>query len=319
MKPEPLVSVLTTCRNPMPYLRECVASVRAQTWPAVEHVIQDAASTDGAPEFLASPEAAGARWNSAPDSGEYQGLNRALARARGDILVALNADDALLPHACAWAVEQFALHPEAAVIYGDEIIIDAQGREVMRFVAPEYDFRALLCVEIVPPAQAAFIRRDRLADVGLHVDESFRDCGDFELWVRLGLRHPFRHVPEFVTRYRWHDNKSRRPDEVARHVEAKQRVLERFFADPDRNREFGGLRGRALAGLLLWASESCLGLGDAARARDYLRQALEHAPDPAKFGKYCPKLLAMVPDAAQDLAAAPARLLDALPAALRPR
>lgn len=306
----PLVSVVTTCRNALPHLRECVQSVHAQDWPNVEHIIQDAASDDGTRDFLARLGGSGPDWRSEPDGGEYEGLNRALARVRGDILIVLNGDDALLPHACGWAVEQFRRHPEAAVIYGDEIIVDGSGSPVMEYVAPDYSFEKLLRFEVVPPAQAAFIRCDRFREVGFHADESMKDCGDFEMWVRLGRRFPFVHVRESVTRYRWHDNKSRRPDEVARHAAAKSAVLDLFFADPAVRGEYGHLEAGARAGLLLWASESCFNMDAHDMARDYLRQALLHGPDPAHFAKYFRKTLNRRPDFADLLHAAPPGLLE---------
>ena len=311
--PKPIVSIVTTCFRAMPYIKECVESVQAQDWPHVEHIIQDAASSDGTREYLETLDAPNIDWRSEPDSGEYQGLNRALGRTSGDILLVLNGDDALLPHACSWAVDQFAKHPEAAVIYGDERIIDAQGNPVTDFTAPEFDLERLLCVEIVPPAQAAFIRCAMFRQVGFHVDESMTDCGDFEMWVRLARRFPFVHVPEFVTRYRWHDNKSRRPDEVARHVAAKQYVLNRFFADPDNRRTFGHLEGRAQAGLMLWGSESCFWMEAYDLAGEYLEKALRHDPEPKKFYKYFMKTLEKRPDFVALLKGAPQPLVDAAP------
>jgi len=293
---EPVVSVVTTCFRGMPYLRECIESVQAQDWPHVEHILQDAGSDDDTGEYLASLNHGNLFWRSEPDSGEYEGLNRALQRVTGDILIVLNGDDALLPHACSWAVKHFAAHPEAAVIYGDEHIVDGESLHISDFIAPDYDLEQLLCVEIVPPAQAAFISCEKFREVGFHVDESMTDCGDYEMWVRLACRFPFVHIPEFVTMYRWHDNKSRRPDEVVNHVSAKQYVLDRFFSEAGNMARYGHLHDRALAGLMLWGSESCFWMGAHDAAREYLVQALAHAPEPQKFYKYFMKTVDDRPD-----------------------
>ena len=51
--PPPLVSVVTPFHNEAPYLRECIASVVAQTWPRLEYILLDNASDDGSGEIAA--------------------------------------------------------------------------------------------------------------------------------------------------------------------------------------------------------------------------------------------------------------------------
>lgn len=41
------ITVVTTCFNAAGTLRDCLESVQGQTHPDVEHVVVDAASTDG--------------------------------------------------------------------------------------------------------------------------------------------------------------------------------------------------------------------------------------------------------------------------------
>ena len=51
-QPEPpLVSVVTPVYNTVAYLRECIESVLAQTWPRLEYVVVDNCSTDGSREM----------------------------------------------------------------------------------------------------------------------------------------------------------------------------------------------------------------------------------------------------------------------------
>lgn len=312
----PLVSIITTTLRPMPYLRDCVESIQAQDYPHVEHIIQDGGSEDGTQNYLKSLTANNVHWRSEPDSGEHQGLNRAVARMKGDIFIVLNGDDALLPHACSWGVEQFRKHPEAAVIYGDERIVDQEGNHVQDFIAPEYDFERLLCVEIVPPAQASFIRTDAFNTVGPQMNEEMDVCSDFDLWIRLGMSFPFVHVPEFITRYRWHDNQTRRPHEIPRHVAAKNWLLDRLLTEPDFSKKYGHLEGRARAGILLWASESYFWMDVFDEAKRFLRAALEYDPEPKKFYKYFIKTQKKRPDFAELLRFAPETIKAAVPEGL---
>ncbi len=275
----PLVSIITPCFNSDRYIRSCIESVLAQEYKHIEHIIQDGASTDGTVDILR--EFTGrVDWVSEPDLGQSDALNRAIKRCRGDILIILNADDELLPIAAEWGSCQLAAYPEAAVIYGDVLLIDEMGTQIGYFCGPEYDFPGVFCVEKVIDAQAAFIRRSMLAEVGLGADASLDTCPDYEIFVRIGLKLPMRHVPGFVTRYRY----CRRPMDgsvprsVARFVKAKSTVMDRVYQDPKTPKEILGLRRRARAGLFLWASQEARGMEDIRGAWRYYAKALLEFP-----------------------------------------
>ena len=53
----PTFSVATPARNALSALRRNVGSVRGQTGVLVEHLVQDAASSDGSPAWLAAQNA----------------------------------------------------------------------------------------------------------------------------------------------------------------------------------------------------------------------------------------------------------------------
>ncbi|MBI2100024.1 MAG: glycosyltransferase [Candidatus Vogelbacteria bacterium] len=261
-----LISIVTPCFNSARFIRECLESVLAQDYPMVEHIIQDGASTDGTVEIIqeyAEKYPRRIRFRSAPDRGQADGLNRAIQRARGDALLALNADDALLPKACSWAVENLAKFPEAGAIYGDEYLMNENGQIIDKFLAPPYNFGKLLCLELVPPAQASFIRRRALEQVGFYADKYLDSCPDFEMWVRLGLEFPIKHVPDFVSCYRHLSGnlfEGGIPKTAKRFYEAKKMVLERVFNSPRTSPRIRALRDRAQVGLLFWAAAAHYGL-----------------------------------------------------------
>jgi hypothetical protein len=275
----PLVSIITPCFNSEEYIASCIESVLAQEYSRVEHIVQDGESADGTVNILRSYTGR-IKWISEPDRGQADGLNKAIRRCGGDILLVLNADDELLPSAAAWGVRHLAAHPEAAVVYGDLRLIDEEGRGIGQFIAPAYDFHSVFCVEKVIGAQAAFIRRSMLEQVGLGVDESLDTCPDYEMFVRLGLKFPMRHEPGFVARYRFckRPMDGSEPRSVARFLRAKQSVMERVFNDPETPKEILHLRRRAKAGVNLWASQEARGMGDIRGAWRYFATALLEFP-----------------------------------------
>jgi glycosyltransferase involved in cell wall biosynthesis len=250
----PLVSIVTPSYNSAQFLERCIESVLAQDYPHVEHIIQDAASTDGTVDILRRYSGQ-VDWVSEPDKGQADGLNRALQRCRGDIIGVLNADDEYLPHAVSWAVENLAQFPDVAAVYGDQYDVDENGVAIHKTYGPEYDFDKMLCVEQVIPAQAAFIRRAHFEQVGLLADVTRKTCPDYEMWVRIGLKFPMRHVPGFVARYRWHSgSEGRQASVIPAMVKSKREVMERVFNDPATPSAILSLRQRAHAGAVWWGA-----------------------------------------------------------------
>ena len=72
---KPLVSVLTPSFNNAEFLERCIRSILDQTYPHVEHVVQDGASTDGTLEILRRYTGS-IRWASEPDAGQSDGYGR---------------------------------------------------------------------------------------------------------------------------------------------------------------------------------------------------------------------------------------------------
>ncbi|MFO1266538.1 MAG: glycosyltransferase [Rubrivivax sp.] len=99
----PLVSYVTVVRNARSTLPRTLASVRAQKWEAVEHIVVDGFSDDGTLDVIEAHAAQIDYFVSEPDAGLYDALNKALALVRGDLVCVLNADDWLTPDAAAVA------------------------------------------------------------------------------------------------------------------------------------------------------------------------------------------------------------------------
>jgi hypothetical protein len=225
MKHEPLVSILTPCLNRARYVESCIQSVLAQNYSNVEHVIQDGGSTDGTVDIF-KRYSDQVKWSSGPDQGQSDGLNKALQRSKGDLILVLNADDELLPYACSWGVEQMQRYPEVAVVYGDEYWMDEKGKILEKSLGPNpYNFKRVFCAEDTIPAQAAFVRRSALESVGCFIDTSRPTCPDFELWVRLGMVHQMKYVPAVISSYRKHSGAEGSQLEVIKQMVVSKREV----------------------------------------------------------------------------------------------
>lgn len=230
------VSVITICRNAGVGLQLTVASVLAQSRPPEDYCIQDGASSDASVEGLLdwlrregkgeekseTLKAEMLRWEmggggnaelricSEPDGGIYDALNRGVARAAGDVIGLLHADDEYAhPDVLAKVMQAFEGGAEA--VYGDLDYVresaDDEIKVVRHWHSGAYQSRQLAW-GWMPPHPALFVRRDlyeRVAlDNGVYFNPSFRCAGDYDFILRLfpRLRVPPVYVPEVLVRMR---------------------------------------------------------------------------------------------------------------------
>jgi glycosyltransferase involved in cell wall biosynthesis len=87
------VTVITVAWNAVATIGDTCASVAAQDWPDIEHIIIDGASTDGTAAVVKATALNGHIFISEPDEGLYDAMNKGIAMATGDLVGFLNADD----------------------------------------------------------------------------------------------------------------------------------------------------------------------------------------------------------------------------------
>ena len=95
----PLITVVVFVRNALATIAHALDSVVAQTQPGVELLVLDGGSVDGTVEVIRRYEDKIAFWRSAPDGGPTAAINEGVARAAGDVICLLPADDWLEPGA----------------------------------------------------------------------------------------------------------------------------------------------------------------------------------------------------------------------------
>jgi glycosyltransferase involved in cell wall biosynthesis len=128
----PLVSYVTVVRNGEPTVPRMLESVRAQSWPNVEHVVVDGVSSDGTLALIEAHAESIDYYASEPDDGLYDALNKAIGLARGTLICVLNADDWLTSDAAELAVRahQAAGSPESHLVLSAAWVMKDSGRRL---------------------------------------------------------------------------------------------------------------------------------------------------------------------------------------------
>jgi glycosyltransferase involved in cell wall biosynthesis len=190
-------SIATPARNALDKLKRCVGSVRGQHGVTLEHLVQDAQSSDGTPEWLALQHQLSAV--SEADAGMYDAINRAWARSTGELLGWLNADEQYLPGALVRVQAFFDANPAVDVVFGNYIVADAQGRPVA--LRREIPFRRIYVSNLYLNTQSCtiFFRRRLLKQGLLRLDTRYRYAADKDLMLRLcAAGVTIRHIPAYL-------------------------------------------------------------------------------------------------------------------------
>ena len=208
-----ILSIITINYNDAEGLRKTLASVAAQTYKGIEHVIVDGGSTDGSVEVIrayADTQTAHAvKWVSEKDKGIYNAMNKgieiALGKrivnsfnrselvedknkgieiATGDYIQILNSGDIL---AADDVTERMiaALANNSAILYGNMIKVNAQGKVVGKSGYTEYSLRQFYSSTL--NHDCAYIRRDLFEEYGLY-DERLKIVSDWKWYLQaIGL------------------------------------------------------------------------------------------------------------------------------------
>src|SRR2546425_109895 len=109
----PLVSIVVPVWNGEAHLRESLDSILGQTYPRLELIAVDDASTDSTPEILASYGDRIRIHRQPATRGIYGNANDGIALAQGELVAVFHADDVYLPELVEREVEWLERHPEA--------------------------------------------------------------------------------------------------------------------------------------------------------------------------------------------------------------
>ncbi len=249
----PLVSIITPVLNSASTLKLTLASVAAQTYPNIEHIVVDGGSTDGTIDVLQGfRSTVPLRWVSEPDAGMYAAINKGLGLAQGEVLSYLNGDDLYLP----WSVERAvsALVSSGADLAFGDLLVLVKRRGISQQANIQFypRFRTRTYAYEVNMGQPTVFWHRRVSDRVGGFDERLRYCGDFDYWLRTGTAgFRYTHVREIFAVAVEHERalSTVHHDELRQEIE-RTRARYSHAVSPLR---FSGLR--ALARRVHWRSQ----------------------------------------------------------------
>jgi glycosyltransferase involved in cell wall biosynthesis len=271
--PQPLVSIVVPSYNGAKFLREALDSILAQTYPNIEILLLDDASSDETPA-IAEEYADRVRYVRQPTNlGIYDNVNVGIGLARGSYIATYHADDTYLPGMVQAEVAYLEAHPDVGAVFASDIFVDADGREYGRLSLPAeirgehpLDFptvlNALLTYKnrfLVCPS--AMVRAQVHRELGVYRQSRYRNTADLEMWIRIARRFPIAVLESHLMKYRhFHGNSSQRYHRLRTTPENHFFILDECLA----------------SGGLAVATAAALASHEAHRSEDRLMAAISH-------------------------------------------
>jgi glycosyltransferase involved in cell wall biosynthesis len=133
----PLVSTIINNYNYGRFLREAIDSALNQTYPNLEIIVVDDGSTDDSREII---DSYGDRIIAVlkDNGGQASACNEGFRASKGEVVIFLDADDALLPDTVRRVVTAFQAHPGAVKVQYRQQFVDAYGRPTGELQPPCY-------------------------------------------------------------------------------------------------------------------------------------------------------------------------------------
>ncbi|MGN6162928.1 MAG: glycosyltransferase family 2 protein [Flavisolibacter sp.] len=192
---QPLVSIVTIVYNGEQYLEQTIQSVLQQSYPNIEYIIIDGGSKDGSVNIIKKYENKLAYWVSEKDKGVSDAFNKGIAKANGEIIGLINADDWYEINTLEKVV---SVMNKFDIAYGDLRLWKNEKPEAI--FQGEYSY---LHNEMTLNHPTVFIKKAIYQQHGLF-DLNYKYAMDYDLLLRLKLKGcSFVRVPDVLANMRW--------------------------------------------------------------------------------------------------------------------
>jgi glycosyltransferase involved in cell wall biosynthesis len=212
---DPLVSVVCLCFNHERFVEEAITSVLHQSYPNIEVIVVDDASTDGSRDIIEKLVSRYAKVKYFPLSqnvGNCRAFNCGLAQATGSFVIDFATDDVMLPDRIRKQVDLFStLADDYGVVFSNADYVDEGGKIIrnhydylfskglLRKISQGDVYRQLLSTYFIS-SPTMMVRRNVFDALGGY-DETL-SYEDFDFWVRSSRKFRYAYLDEVTTRVR---------------------------------------------------------------------------------------------------------------------
>ncbi len=202
---EGLVSVVVPAHNARVTLARALRSIEAQTYRDIEVVLIDDASVDGTSDVARETvkhwrEIAFTLVRLEQQGGVSAARNKGIEIARGEFIAFQDSDDEWLPEKTSAQIAALKSDPDLVFVTCEPIVVSYGKREIVTIHSSaerangDDGWKTLLKTACIA-TPSVIVRRSALAAAG-GFDASLQVAEDQDLWIRLALCGPIRHLED---------------------------------------------------------------------------------------------------------------------------
>ena len=198
------ISIVTAVYNREETLAQAIDSVQSQSYSSIEHIIQDGGSTDGTIDVINNRLNEKTFFESCPDAGIYDAINKGITRATGDVIGLLHSDDYLASEHLIAKIAEIMKNTKIDGVYGDLQYVSAkEPSHVVRHWKAGYYKASSLKYGWMPPHPTVYLRRSVFERFGMY-DTRYKIAADYDAMLRYlsigGIRLAY--LPEVLVKMR---------------------------------------------------------------------------------------------------------------------
>lgn len=183
------ISIITVVCNGADTIEDTILSVAAQSFPFVEHIIVDGASTDNTLDIVRKHKDKIRCVISEPDKGPYDAMNKGIRCAQGDIIGILNADDVYYDKNCICSVVKAFKEKKVDAVFGNLVYVSLNDMDkVVRYYTSDSFTINRFAYGIMPAHPTFFTYKKYYEKFGFYKTDYFI-AADFELLARFLNTH----------------------------------------------------------------------------------------------------------------------------------
>lgn len=202
------ISIITVSYNSAETIRDTIESVLNQTYSDIEYIIVDADSTDNTVEIIREYEpkfGSRLKWVSEKDDGLYDGMNKGIKIATGDIVGIINSDDFYHRNdIIQFIANSFIENKDVQATFADIRFVNPDNLDkTVRYYASKRFKTWRLRFGFMPPHPSFFTYKHNFEKYGYY-KTTYKIASDYELLVRFLYRNKlkYKYLPVDVMKMR---------------------------------------------------------------------------------------------------------------------
>lgn len=216
MEKKDLVSIIVCSYNQGKYIKECLDSIKVQTYPNIQLIVADDASQDNSVQvfenWLAENNYAASTNFHQKNTGLATVLNECIKLVEGKYVKIIAADDFLHPESIEECVAKLeSLGEDYGMVYTDtyaindqsNIIADIADYDTLGGIEPEIFKKELLLGNRIA-ALTVLMKKEALMKTGAYKADFIIE--DYYRWLKISTLYHIAYVPRKLAYYRLHDS-----------------------------------------------------------------------------------------------------------------